>query len=700
LSKLLKRTKDFFKEYRKPVSFRILSKKLLKKGGNKSELRAALKLLLDEGSIIKHKGGLYQSAITKTPKKHSTHDEKTYEGKIDLHPEGYGFFIFNDLNKDDVFIPRMKTNGAMHGDKVLVTLGEYRGKVEGRVVKILERGFRYVVGRVVKSDYFAHVIAFDKKLDKDIYLPKKYAKELKDDDIVFCEIVDYGTKGSNPEGKLIKKLGRMTDDGIDNLIVMSKYDLRVDFPKSVIRETDNIEKLLEKTADRADLTKLFTVTIDGETARDFDDAISIDKTEKGYKLFVHIADVSHFVTQGSAIDSEAFKRGTSVYFPEFAIPMLPEKLSNELCSLMPRVKRLSMTAEIDYDNFGNRISYKMYSSFIKSNYRLTYDFVNDFYEKKEKVTNHNLSKLLNNSKELADLVRQRRKKQGSIDFDLPETEFKFDEQGNIIEIKPLERGISHRLIEMFMIEANEAVAEFLEQKLETSIFRVHAKPDSRKLADFVKTAHLFGVDVEFPDEITPVSVQKISEEILESGKQNILSPRLVRTMQKAVYSIENIGHFGLASKSYTHFTSPIRRYPDLVIHRLLKLVLYKEKLFDDDLKKIADHSSDMEQKSEDAEREIHLYKKLRYLEANKDLEWDAYINRVTADGVFVYLENLLMTGFVPIDFMSEKDMFYLDTERQMLVSRFSDKKYKIGDIVKVHLELVNFDTLETAFSLL
>lgn len=703
MNKLTEKLKKYFIEQRNPVTFRTVYKNLIKTG-NKQNLRIAMKELLNEGTIIKLKNGKYKSAVKSKFNKPKTHIPltETFSGKIDRHPDGFGFFIPNDRTKSDVFIPKMKTNGAMHSDKVLVTFSEYRGKTEARVVKVVERGLKIIVGRVVKSRNFAHVIPFAKKVDTDIYLSKKYSKDLESEDIVLCEIINYGQGGKSPEAKIIRKLGRIEDDGIENEIVLAKYELERSFPESVIFEVDSeSEDLLEAYGERTDLKKLFTVTIDGASARDFDDAISINKDETGFTLFVHIADVSHYVKPETNLDIEAFRRGTSVYFPEFAIPMLPEKLSNGLCSLMPRVKRLTMTAEIQYDIDGNRIGHKIYNSIIRSNYRLTYDYVNDYYDKKIKVTNGSLKKLLNSSKQLASLISARRKKQGTIDFELPESEFCFDDEGELVEIKPLSRGISHRLIEMFMIDANEVVAEFLEKELDHSVFRIHGHPDKRKLAEFVKIAHLFGVDTTVPEKITPEVVQQMSILISKSGKQHILGSRLVRTMQKAIYSIDNIGHFGLSSKAYTHFTSPIRRYPDLMVHRLLKNTIFSDdaQIKKNDLKDASEHCSDMEQKSEEAEREIHLFKKLKYLDKNKNVEWETHINRVNSQGVFVYIEALLMTGFVPVHMLDSKDMFQLDSEGQSMFGRYSGKRYTIGDNIKVQLEWVNYDKLETVFSI-
>jgi ribonuclease R len=691
----------FFKNLKKTVTFRQLYKNYFK-GIQKEKLRKILKNLEKNGLIEKGSNGKYFS-LNNTDKKHKKISKISGQykiGKVDIAQAGYGFLILDDSSESDIFIPEMKLNGALNGDKVKVVLEKYRGKQEAKVVEIIERAHKNVVGRIEKHHHYAHLIPFVRRFGTDIYIPKKYAKNVETDDIVVCEIINYGSLNVNPEAKIIKKLGKMKDEGIENLIVLEKFGLNKKFPLAVIEESkkNSIEKLKNKKV-REDLTKLFSVTIDGETARDFDDAISVEKLDNGFKLYVHIADVSHFVDIDSYIDKEAYKRGTSVYFPEFAIPMLPEKLSNELCSLIPRVKRLTMTAEIIYNNDGKRISYKIYPSEIRSNFRLTYNYVNDFFENKIKISNKNLKNLLKLSENLAKLIQKRRRKQGTIDFDLPEVEFIFNKEGNLVEIKPLERGISHRLIETFMIEANEVVAEFLLGNIDTGIFRVHGEPDLKKIKEFILTARAIGVDVQMPEEITPKHVQILADKIHNFKKHYLLSPKLVRTMQKAEYSVNNIGHFGLASEAYTHFTSPIRRYPDLMVHRLLKIIFHLSDYSYDynKLDEICIHSSLKEQMSEEAEREIHTYKKLKYLEKNVDAKFTGYINRITQEGVFVFVDKLLITGFVNLENLDIKGSIYLNDEGTVLFAKRSGQKFKLGDELIVKVFKINYDKLEIDF---
>ncbi|MCX8085015.1 MAG: ribonuclease R [Calditerrivibrio sp.] len=628
-------------------------------------------------------------------------EQELLVGKVDLAVDGYGFFIPDNPDLPDVFIPKSKLNGASHKDIVKVQIEVFKGKKEARVVEIIERGYSKIIGRVEKSRFFAYVIPFVKRFGFDIYIPKRYADDLKDDDVVICEITKYPEKNRNPEGKVHKILGNLADKGIENIIVLEKYEIRREFPKSVQKAVKrDVLELIKYPGKREDFRDLFTVTIDGETARDFDDAISIMKTNNGYKLYVHIADVAHFVRAGSKVDKEAYRRGTSIYFPEFAIPMLPEELSNEMCSLKPNVDRLALTVEIDYDDSGNRLFSKFHQSIINSDYRLTYNFVNDLIEKKVLSEDKRLNDLVIYGLELLEKLMSRRKLDGMIDFDLPEVEFYFDDEGDMVDIKPLERKISHRLIEFFMIEANEVVAEFLEKNYNRSMFRVHGVPDADKLKEFTSLCHLYGIDVEDVDGFDPKSIQMLSEKISRSPFGYLLSSMLVRTMQKALYSPDNTGHFGLSSQCYTHFTSPIRRYPDLVVHRLVKRKLFGYNFdYDEEyLDGAAINSSRTEQLAEEAEREIHLYKKLKFLQSHTDAVFDAYINRLTPNGIFVYLDKFLLTGFVSIENMLGDNYYYLESQN-IFMGKKKKIKLKLGDRVKVSLFKVNYDYLEADFIL-
>ncbi|MDY6821545.1 MAG: ribonuclease R [Deferribacterota bacterium] len=681
-----KKILDFISSQDKPVGVKNISEFF---NLDRNVIREVLKDLVNKGEILRHSSGKYSSV--------SMLD--LYTGIIDGNPDGYAFFISENGSINDLFIPPNKLGGAIHGDRVAIRVDEYKGKKEACVVKVLERKNTLIVGRVEKSKHFAYVIPFMKKFFYDVYIPNKYSANLKDEEIVVCQIYKFPEKRKNPEGKIIKSLGFLSDKGIENKIVLEKYGLSKRFSKSVIDESKKISDTID-TKNRTDLRDLLTITIDGEDARDFDDAISLEEKQAGYTLYIHIADVAHYVKVGSAIDEEAFSRGTSVYFPEFAIPMLPERLSNNICSLNPNVDRLTMTVRIDYDLNRERLGVDFYESVIKSDYRLTYDEANELLENSKNIEDENLLRLLKSAEKLTKCLIDRKKEKGMLYFDLPEPQFLFDKEGELIGIKPLDRKISHRIIENFMLEANEVVSEFLEQKINSSIYRVHGEPDRSKIIEFIDLCNSFGLNLEEPKTINPKIIQKISEYIVTTSYSYILSSMLVRSMQRALYSTDNIGHFGLASKSYTHFTSPIRRYPDLIIHRLLKMYKFGYNFSVDEewMEKAAKELSIKEELAEKAEREIHQYKKIRFLEKDYNKIYSGYINRVNSSGFFVFIESLMLTGFIPISSL-EDDYYIFDSASSALFGKNRGKVYRVGDIVNVVASKINYDFLEVDFRL-
>jgi ribonuclease R len=659
-------------------------------GVDRKLIKKVIKELTLSGEIIKLKSGKYAPAK----------EINLITGKIDIHPEGYAFLIHEGKEKD-YFIPSMKTGGALNGDTVAVRLENFRGKTEARVVKVIQRALQKIVGRIEKSHYATYCVPLDKKFLYDIFIPEQFAKDYKEGDIVSVEITVYPDKKRRPEGKVLRKIGTIDDKGIENEIVLSKYNLEREFPSRVIKEVEEeAEKRKRDAGERTDFTELFTVTIDGETARDFDDAVSIGKTKEGYRLYVHIADVSHYVRPDTALDKEALKRGTSTYFPEFAIPMLPEKLSNDLCSLRPDTKRLTMSAVMDFNHNGKRTGQKFYRSIIKSDKRLTYAYVHEVLEGTQKTRNEKLKELIELSSELAEKIIKRRAGEGMLYFDMPEPVFIFDDEGNLLEIKPLERNIAHRIIENFMIEANEAVSEFLEAKAPVSVYRVHDLPDRAKLEEYETTCAAFGLPLSFGDDIAPLSVRQVCDKVNSSKYAHVLGSLLVRAMAKAEYSTENIGHFGLASRSYTHFTSPIRRYPDLLVHRLLGSALFHDP-YSVDRTKLAGMTSlnnTAEQNSVQAEREIQKFKTLKYVYERSDEPFSAYISRVNANGMFVFLDGIMLQGFVHISSL-EDDYYSVDDRNSSLVGRRKRKVYRVGDYVEVMVDRVSYDLLEAEFVL-
>lgn len=620
-------------------------------------------------------------------------------GTISTHKDGYGFFIPDDKSIDDAFIHPKKLKNAAHGDVCTARISIYKGKREAEVVNIIQRGIEEVVGVVDKYRNSVRVIPFSRNFQG--YIIIKGDKNIEDENVVLCKIERYPTSSSHATGKIIEKIGTLSDKDIDNKIVMYKYGLTFEYPEKVIFECDEIENGRFKI-DKKNLTdfrQLFTVTIDGERARDFDDAISVIKTDENYELFVHIADVSRYVTRGSAINEEAKRRGTSVYFPEFAIAMLPEVLSNGVCSLVPNEERYTVTCKIVYSRQGKRKDVSFYRSVIKSNHRLTYNFVNDVFNKSKECESHELFNLLSNAKELSELLISRRTKEGVIDFDLPEPEFIFNESGDIIDIKPQERGTAERLIECFMIAANEAVAEYLENNGLKGIYRVHGEPDVKKIDDWVEMARNFGLKIpplEYP--VTPETVAELSKIAANSKQADLLSSLLIRSMMRAEYTVENQGHFGLALKAYTHFTSPIRRYPDLLVHRALlaglKLGSINEP--EEELKELARQCSKLERLAQDAEHDIGAFKKLEYISDHYEDVFEGYINRITNTGMFVYIEKLMMTGYVDYGYI-DFDIFYKMGESA--IGDKSGERYRVGDKLRLLPYKINIASLQADFTI-
>lgn len=677
-----------FKKNDSPLPLSVIAKQMQV---DKRLIKKAITELVRSGELTKLKSGRYTSAK----------DTNLIVGKLDVHPEGYAFLAPLTGGGSDYFVPAVKRGNALNGDIVAVSLEKYKGKTEARVVKIVTRSMQTIVGRIEKTRYATFCVPLDKKFLYDIFIPEAHAAKSQEGDVVIVELTVYPDKKRQPEGKIIRKLGTIDDKGIENEIILAKYNLERNFPKRVLEEVEaDAEKLIKNEGKRTDFTKLFTVTIDGESARDFDDAISIEKNDNGYKLYVHIADVSHFVRPETYLDKEALKRGTSTYFLEFAIPMLPERLSNDLCSLRPDEERLTMTSVMDFDLEGRRIGQKFFRSKIKSNHRLTYTYVFDVIEEREKPQTKELADLIENCKDLAERIMKRRSSEGMLDFDLPEPVFEFNKEGDLEDVHPLERNIAHRLIENFMIEANESVAEFLESRIETSIYRVHDKPDMQKLEEYENMCASFGIPVSFGDSADVLAVKEVCDRVAESKFAHVLGGLLVRAMAKAVYSTTNIGHFGLASESYTHFTSPIRRYPDLLVHRLLADALFNDsyKVDSSRLETFASMCSLAEQKSVQAERDIQKFKILKYLYEHHDEPFSAYISRVNSNGLFVFLDKLMVQGYVQASSI-EDDYYSLNGDGSALVGKRKKRILRVGDYIEVVTDRVSYDNLEVEFVL-
>ncbi len=624
----------------------------------------------------------------------------TLKGTVSIHKDGYGFFIPDDKNIDDAFIHPKKLKGASHNDICLARIGIYKGKREAEIIQIIERGITQVVGIVEKYKNSYRIIPFSRNFQGHIII-KNSNQQLFDDDVVICKIEKYPSQRHVASGKVIEKIGTLSDKDIDNKIVMFKYALSTDFSAEVMQECSKIEdgsfKINKKNL--TDFRDIYTVTIDGETARDFDDAISIFKKGSEYELYVHIADVSRYVERGSNLNNETMQRGTSVYFPEFAIPMLPEVLSNGVCSLVPNEDRYTVTCRMVFDKNGYKKEAEFYRSIINSNHRLTYNYVNDIFDNKAESNDDKLTPFLMVAKELTEILLAKREKDGVIDFDLPEAEFIFDNHGDIIDIKPQERGYAERLIECFMIAANESTAEYFEEHGLKGIYRVHGEPDVKKIDDWIEMARNFGLKVppiDYP--VTPETVSALSKIASSSKHADLLGSLLIRSLMRAEYTTENNGHFGLASSAYTHFTSPIRRYPDLLVHRALlsglKLGNISEPL--DELKELAIHCSKMERVAQDAEHDICAFKKLEYIASHYDDIFTGYINRITVNGIFIYIDKLMMTGYIDYAYI-DFDVFYKYGESA--IGDKSGERYRVGDKIRVIPYKIDITTLQADFTI-
>ena len=616
-------------------------------------------------------------------------DENVETGVFEKYPPGFGFLIRE--GQEDVFIPPHATHGAMDGDTVLVRIvREAPGKKpEGRVIRILKRAKNRYVGTIRRGRRGYYIEPDELTLPPRIAIIKKKSIKVKSGLKVTFEVI-------GGRAKIVDILGHEDDPSIDLRAVLSKYDLKEEFPKRVNKEIQQVEVL----DDARDLTDKFIITIDPRDAKDFDDAISIEKKGQLYHLGVHIADVSSFVKEGGATDKEAFKRGTSVYLINYVVPMLPHRLSSDLCSLMPGQERFSMSVFMDIDSEGNVIRRRFMRSRIRSRVRLSYEDAQRIIENKP-LEENTVSVFIGNSYEkirpfllqaleLAKILRKKRQSRGSLDFDLPEPIIELQPTGEVLSVAPSVRLWSHRIIEEFMIKANETVAEFLEENEIPSIYRVHETPDRDKLKQFLRVVEGI-LDIKFDEdvEITREFLQNIITKAEEMGHGTIVSYLLLRSMKRAKYSPNNVGHYGLASNSYLHFTSPIRRYPDLVVHRILKNVMDGKPKTSQEfvlkLEKIAIHSTKREEIAEKAEFDIIDFKKYGYMKEKVGDVFEGFVTKVTPHGFFVEIEEYLTEGFVSVDVIDE----YLeyDSARKILVGK--NLTIKPGQRLKVQVVAVD-----------
>lgn len=628
-----------------------------------------------------------------------TEEELNLIGKISIASGGYGFFISNNRNFDDVYISKDKLNNAHNNDKVRIRIIRQKEKsknAEGEVVEILEKANEELIGTYQANKNFGFVICDEKSQHEDIYVNKENSLGAKNGDKVVVEIITY-PKSGNPEGKIIEIIGSKNDKNIDILSIVRQKKIPTDFSKQTKKELVFIEDQVNQNEleGRTDLTKLFTVTIDGRDSKDFDDAISIEINGEDYDLYVHIADVSHYVKKHTALDDDAYERGNSTYLYNIVIPMLPEKLSNGICSLNPGEIRLSLTAKMTIDKKGKVIDNNFYKAYIKSDKRLVYDDVNDFLEGDKDVFDDSvLKEKLGLFDELYKILKKSRENRGSIDFNFEESQIDVSETGEVLNIEALERGPGNKMIEEFMLIANETVASLFAYMDFPFIYRIHEKPSEEKLDGFKRALNAMGYNIKGND-LHPKDFQNILKEVEGKKEEKIINMLMLRTMKKARYANYNDIHFGLSTKFYTHFTAPIRRYPDLIVHRILKFFIenklnkINQTSLESNLEEAADHLSITERRSEDAERAVEDLMKCKYMTRFIGEVFEGRISSITEFGMFIELENTV-EGLFMYKFSDHRYDFIEDSLRAFDV----DTKiyYNIGQEVKIRV--VNVDLVK------
>jgi len=688
----------------------------------REQVDRAVDELEQDGIIIAVRGKRY-SLLEFTP---------YHAGAIKVFNDGHGN-VLGSNSEPDIYIDRRNMKGAMNGDLVVVRVDKSTAKrrrvrdreyIDGEVIRILRRAHRTLVGRFHADEERPYVVPFDIRIDNDILIDPSATLDARDGEMVNVEIDRYPDRSAHfASGRVVEILGFIGDPGVDIEVVIRKHHIPHEFPDEVLRAADEIptEVPPEVIAQRVDLRDRSIVTIDGETAKDFDDAVEVQTLPNGnYLLGVHIADVAHYVTEGSALDAEAFERATSVYFPGRAIPMLPERLSNGICSLNPQVERLTFSCEMEIDPKGRFINHRIYKSVIRTRERMTYTNVNAILtarDAKDAAAVAAANELeerygylipdFERMHTLYEILRARREQRGSIDFDLPEAEVILDQAGDIEAIRGTERNVAHRLIEEFMLSANETVARELVLANQPGIYRVHHPPDAQKLEDLKEILKEFKLklrgDVE---EIRPGELQRVLREVAGRPEERFLTNLVLRSMKRAFYSEENDGHFALAFEHYCHFTSPIRRYPDLITHRRLLELITEGALHGDRREQVerahpgyALQSSERERRAEEASREVLEWKKVIFMRDKIGNEYTGIVTGVAPFGLFVELDEIFVQGMVPVATIGGDFWRFHDREHAMR-GESTNRELRLGDPVKIRVESIDEDRHQIEFRLL
>lgn len=688
---------EIIKKAEKPLSFRDISEALSLKSAEKRKLKKFLKDFLSEGKILRNRKGLYLPV----------REAKLISGYFEAHKNGYGFLIPESPSENDVFIPPYATMGAMHGDRVVARI-EQKRKREGRIVRILERAVKRIIGIIEKTGPIFTIQPRKKGINQQIVIAPSEIK-IKSGDLALAEVINYPAGNKPIVAKIIKVFEKPKTPKEDIEILIHEYELPKKFPSTTINLSKELyEKGISKRQikKRIDLRDLTTVTIDGENAKDFDDAVSIKKIKKGFILWVHIADVSYYVKWNSQIDEEARNRATSIYLPDRVIPMLPPELSENLCSLLPKTPRLTFTVEMHFGNSGERKETNFYPSIIQTVERMTYTSVKKILIDREREEIKRYKMLIPHFEKMAELceiLKSRRKIRGSLDFDLPEPEVLLDIKGDPQAIIKAERNLAHFIIEEFMIAANEAVAEFLFENKVPCLYRVHEEPEPNKINYLTKIIRNLGI---LKSDLKPKEFHEFIDLIKGTPQEEIVNYLILRSLKQARYSPENVGHFGLASKCYTHFTSPIRRYPDLIVHRILREYLIKGKISKERNKELinilpdlAFHCSKKERIADEVERDSLQIMRVWFMKDKVGEEFEGKVTMVTPEGLRVRLEDYYIEGFLHLSHMTD-DFYQFDENKYYLIGLKRKRKFTIGTLLKVRVSKVNLEEREIIFDLL
>jgi len=680
-----------------PLKIKELMVVLQVPNDDRTELEGLIGELIKEGKVIRTKRGKF--ALPQT--------FNLVSGTFQGHPKGFGFLVLDEDEKD-IFIPASGVNGAMHKDKVMCRITKQPSaekRAEAEVVEILQRGPESLVGTYQESDNFGFVVPDDQKYSRDVFISRKLSKGAVTGHKVLVQITNWAEERRNPEGQILSILGHVNDPGVDILSIIYQYDLPREFEKVVMDEVEDVPSEVPDSdkRGRTDLRSLPMVTIDGEDAKDLDDAISIEKLSDGmYRLGVHIADVTHYVKEKHPLDAEAYERGTSIYLVDRVIPMLPHKLSNGICSLNAGVDRLALTCMMDVDQNGNVQSHQIIETVINIDERMTYTDVKKILIDEDEALKERYKDfvpMFETMKDLADILRKRRIKRGAIDFNFEETKVILDKDGKPIEIKAYDRNIATRIIEEFMLLGNETVAEDYFWQEKPFVYRSHEEPSPEKILALTEFIGNFGYNMKgVAQKIHPKDLQKVLDDVDGKPEENVISHLLLRSMKQARYTPECNGHFGLAAKYYCHFTSPIRRYPDLQIHRIIKLNLHnelkgkRESVLFERMPDVCKQSSIRERRAEEAERETIKLKKVEYMEQFVGQMFAGVIVGTTSWGLYIELPNTV-EGLVHVNEMAD-DYYIYDEGGHRWIGEHTKQIYRLGD--KVHVQVLKTNTMTRA----